>query len=711
MAKDNRTDIQKKFDKRIKNTNENFDKLNDKLSRKVYGVGNDVRRLIDMEEDISPEILNDIGYVGSQISRKHLMNIVGKDSETNLSIDEVIEQSLSNLGKHMKSNPTYQERIMLEHEYNYLCAQMPQLLKSIQGKINNIISPDGFNKTFLHHTIVGGEDEGSITESDVKEICDSKELENLVKDTYTKTHISGTKYIYVVPYQNIAERIYNNYIKKDKNGLIKQTPENISFDMSLYKESIEEIIYDTDTENNIEYIKESIDILDDKDKEDFLFTENAIIDEAKDSIAYELINSKDIKENEKLYSEARKPFRNITGCYIDVLENENVIPVIINRKIIGIYYIEDNNYMRHESEYHISNVTGSQYISDVSDRENYERSMGKKIMIEKISDIIKRNLDKKMIKKNKNILSTIEAILDKRDIGNTKIRYIPRKYFVPFTVNKDNMGLGRSQLHKARIIAHIWILLNYSNAMNKLFHEKDKIVIDASMSVSKDISSIAKRALRAVKEIYPLPSQLLDISKTYGRMADVGRLINPVSKNGKKAMTFDRLEGQRPEENYEYKKELEQIATVLVGIPFSLTDVNANTDFATNLISQDAHEVSDSINYQINLEKELSELTSKIISYEKGIDIAIKTSLPIPKSLTEGLQTDALDRVTQKINTTLDHYISEEDSDKREFFRKELYKKETASNIDWNYLERLDKQYEAQKKTTDEEEEESGSRW
>ncbi|MFW6014962.1 MAG: hypothetical protein ACOCRK_00830 [bacterium] len=705
---DKENELKTEFQKKIEDIDENYNKLEDKLNLKVYGVGTKVRDLLDIGQDIPPDFLDGIGTSSYRSSKKHLLDIVGKDSDSRMPLEEVMESALSQLGKSMQSSPSYQERVLLEEEYNYMCAQMPQLLNSIEIKVNNILSPDGTTKKFIKNEIVEGDD--YISDQELQDLCMNKDVEVLIKDIYTKTFISGTKYGYTVPYRKIAERIYSRYLEKESPGLIQESNiEEKEIDVSLFKESIEEVIYSDHDSKYVEYYGESVSFSNNNDKEsDMIVTENPIIDGAKDSIAFQI--NKEFEKGDSFFGsqdgvligEARSKFSKMTGCHVEVLENERCIPVVVNREVIGVYYIEKpENLNMSRTNYHISNMTGSNYINDTNDAYNEHNNMTKNMVTKKLRGIIKRNLDKKLIKKNKKILDTIEHILKNSEGSNYKVRYIPRKYITPFAVNKDNMGLGRSQLHRSRIVAHMWILLNYSNLMNKLFFEKDKMLVNARASVSKDLGSVAKRALEAVKKIYPMPNEILDLSKTHGRMADIARVIMPQSKNGTKAIDIERLEGQALEENYEFKKDLEHIATTLVGVPFSMTDTQANTDYATNLISQDIHQVTSSITYQIELEKQISEFITKIARYEKDNDnITIRSSLPLPKALTEGLQGDTLDKIRNKVDTLVD-FIVGEDQEKRDFMRKKLFKKETGSTIDWFQIEKILDKYKAENSEED----------
>jgi uncharacterized protein YoxC len=723
MAK--KKSLKDRYDNETEELDENMNELKDKLNRKTYAVGTETRKLTDVEDDISLNNIEGLGQVAFDTSRKHLLEISGKDSQTNMDIKDVITDTLENLKKHVSMNPTFQERVMLEQEYNYLCAQMPQLMHSIKSKVDNILSPDGNSKNFLNIDITKGENEVSVAE--VEKLIDKEDLEEFIKEETVRAFISGTKYVYTVPYKEMARKILNDYGEK-RNSLYKNSPDLVS-DMAtefmtekeeeLFAESVGNVVFaDQEDEERILH-KESIDFYDESEEklaEEITLTDDYLIGEAKDSVAYqinnykeELVSKYDFNEGKfadddiELFSEARKPFYNITGCHVDELENRRTIPVVINRELIGVYYIENEEFhSATDTAYNISNVTGSGNVQDTYDRDRMRRDgnvMKRKTIMRKVGRIIRRNLDKKFIKKNRKILDTIQSVLKEEEYykEDMKIRFIPRDYVTPFAINKDNEGLGRSQIHKVRIIAHLWVLLNYSNSMNKFFHEKDKMMIETKTGVSTDISSVAKRALKAVTDIYPLPSQLLDVTESYGRLADVGRVIVPVGRNGEKAFEINRLEGQSQEDNYDFKKELEQIATTLVGTPYSLLDINSNTDYATNLLSQDNREVQDSISFQITLEKCYSEFLTKYVSFEKGEEVEIKVTLPTPKGLTNGKENEVIRTIQEKVETVVRMRLGQDASpDLIKHLTSELFRKETSTHLDWRFIENTIDKYNAQ---------------
>ena len=726
--------IEEQFEKAAEEYNtDEINKLQDKVSRKTHGVGTDLKDVTDVEDDISLDALEDLGTVTFDTSNRDLMDIQGRDKKTNLSIEETISKTLDDLKDDITLNPTFQERIQLEQEYNYLCAQMPQLKFAIENKVDDCLSPDGPSKSFLRPEVVKGEE--TISNSDVKSIIDGEDLEEFVKETYNEAFVSGNRYVYTAPYKDIARRIMKRFVEKN-NSTFKESPTSLDGSVSKaekgkFRECIEEVVYESEMvkESKDELFSESVNFVDDTDDINInLIDDSYMIDEAKDAIAHRIYQNSEelIKEcysnvqldgDEILFSEGRKSFKNLSGCHIEVLENSRCIPIVINRELIGVYYLE-NGQQKYEgaardASYHVSNMTGTANVNDTYDRQRHGvNNMKKNTVIKKVSEVIERNLNKRFIKKNRRVLDTIEHVMNEGNLydDDVVIRFIPRKYLSPFMVNKDSKGLGRSQLHRARIMAHMWILLNYSNSLNKLFHEKDKILIESKTGVSTDISSVTKRALKAVMDIYPLPSQLMDINETHGRMADVGRVLVPVSKNGNKAFNIDRIEGQKQEQDYEYKKELEQIATTLVGTPYSLTDVDANADYATNLLSQDKREVSNTISFQISMEKQISEFITKVVKYEKCVEnIEISVSLPLPKALKETLNNDVIDDIDRKIETAIRNTLGNNpDPEEEDWLKRKMFRKETGTRIDWDFIDKELDRFRAMKKGKEDEDEDSG---
>lgn len=381
----------------------------------------------------------------------------------------------------------------------------------------------------------------------------------------------------------------------------------------------------------------------------------------------------------------------MTGCHVYNLDNEKQFPVIIHKEVIGSYVIEtyEDINMNKVVASNINNVLGSSKFADVGDyRDN---PLVRKEVIRNLSDIITKHMDANFVVDNRRILGSIEKILDEDSMQhcNFRVRFIPRKYLVPFNAKNANNGLGKSELINCRVPAMYWILLNQNMMMNKLFYEKDKIHIQYRTTANQDLYNDRMDAMDIYTNLLPLPSELLDLTRTHASMSGISRLLSPIDNKGNELFRLDRIEGQKPDPtNKDNMEDIEKDIENILGFPLStLNNANAKYDFATAIIAQDGRLATKIKNYQSHYKEAATELATKIARYETGSDdVFVDVVFQEPKSLPKSIGNENATKFSEEIdNIMLVYYgedaLNEMEPIKKSFIRRKLVKK-LYPNID-----------------------------
>ena len=403
-------------------------------------------------------------------------------------------------------------------------------------------------------------------------------------------------------------------------------------------------------------------------------------------------------------SKKRTKIRDLTGCHVELLDDERVHPIIVNKEEIGVYYIEtyEDAFMSKAQMMNINNVLGSSKFSDQADyRDN---PLIRQDIINGLSALITEHMDANFVTDNRRILASIESLLREKDLYNLqfRVRWIPRRHLVPFHTPDAHNGIGKSRLMNARIPIIFWIYLNQDKLLTKLFYEKDKLAIKYRTTFAQSLFNDRADAMEIFTNLFPLPSELLDFTRINSSMGTIGRLLIPVDKSGNELFQIDRIEGQKPDtSNDDYMGYLEKVIENLIGFPLSsLFDAENKYDYATSIIAQDGRLTTLIRDMQLHYTPSATELATKIARYETGSDdVVVDVKFPAPKVLTKSISNDNMSKFMENIENNIKMYYGEDglSPTKRIFIQRELIKALYGSYDNSELFERIEKKWEANK--------------
>ncbi|MGL5316844.1 MAG: hypothetical protein ACRC92_26540 [Peptostreptococcaceae bacterium] len=720
-----------------------INELKDSVNIGTYGLNTEVKNvLLNPSQDVDTnKLLAVLGRSDNGYRRQSELGVVGKDA-SGQDVGTLMNKVLEQIGNHEMIDANFHNRVAMYKENNFLVNNMPQLMEAIESRVEDILSPDTFAGEGLKMSLLG--DNKDYTMTDIKDALEKHSMGMFLKEAIVKTEVHGHVYVYVCPFKETAKRLMNNvggsmsnYTAPTSRRALRREENPFSKVVNMFSESeggeeyvdltpadlyemnnmLQEAIADK-VETPSELIMESP-LAQVPDAQNY-FTENPIIGEAKDALSsgiYEMFSESESNLGYDYTTKTRRMRKNMfdkmTGCYMSILQPERCVPVIINRKLLGLYYIERNhvgfsNFNRQRLGKYSNNLMGYDTFSDGSSMT--DNPMMRENIIRDLSAIINKNLNEKFINNNRVVLDTIEHILNENNMFdmNFKVRFIPKEFLVEFKINPDSDGIGQTSLKKARVPAYYWIFLAKNRMMNKLFYEKDTLAIYTKQSVSKDIHANVMNAINHITKIIPIPSELTNLSKVYTGLSDMPRVVIPVSAQGTKPIELDRIEGQKVDPEDPFMEKLEALATRLVGQAVTLSDMtNRDVRFARTISFEDGKNVRRVLGKQDFYNPSINELYNKVVKFELSESVDLKVSLPTPAALSDDIANERTERISLKVDKIIANmYGAEIPEDKKpeaEYVRKELFKELTATSIPWDKIESIVEKYmlSVDKKTDD----------
>lgn len=799
------------------NRNENdeqYAKLRNKLTNKVYGITPDLSTMMDSSDDVG------FNFGGNSIQNTsgngNIIDAKIRSGRKETDLETKFVETMEKLGERYVNSMPYNERTRLIRESNYMLTQMPQLHTTFLNLTKFILSPDNYSEDKIIQDIYLKTD-SAFTQADIEAILEERGLYKHIKDCILASLEIGYRNIELMPLQDVANKLLDRIdgkTNKEAKQLIEGKMNNINgtrtpniyasaqtnldkYDVTFYGESengtvsktvipgsfvrmyrecfthgtiaqrneLSSVVYDAVDDalglgkynNTYELYAESYarpyntnerqkriemmasqffsespysvghreyilshmhNKLMGKNNYESFFTSQIDKTKAKslrNATFYGEADDATNAEFKKALSELKKSakskrkarIKDMAGCYIQELDDERTHPVIVNKELIGVYHIDTYmDYALNKTQVHnINNVIGSSKISDSADyRDN---PLVRKDIIEGLSNILKSHMDTNFITENRRILGSILKVLEEHDMYQSqfRVRFIPRKYLVPFQNEESNNGIGKSKLLYARIPILFWTLLQQDKMMTKLFYEKDKLAIKYKTTFAQSLFNDREDAMEIFTDLFPLPSELTDFTRVHQSMATIGRLLIPVDKGGNELFSIERIEGQKYDtSNDDFMKQLEDIIENIIGFPLSsLNQAEKSYDYATSIIAQDGRLTQMITDLQAHYQPMASELATKIARYETGEDdIYVDITFPAPKLLTSNISNDNAQKFNETVNNMINMYYGEESeipSEKKLFIKREIVKELFPAYDHTDILEAIEEKWKAHKAT------------
>lgn len=684
------------------------------------------KELIDVPSETKTSLLlnklaiDDLSYT----NRGDITSIVGRDKESGLEMSDTIDMILK--ASTNKINTLSYKRFIRNQvlENRWMIDNMPQLGYGLLLRKTSIFSPDDVNKKSFIYTSPSLNESNSdlLTLDDVTRLLEDEiGFEDLIMNCYDAAARDGFIFIYNITYSELANQLFE--FSKNKDAFIKAKGiyegyygRELNFDINI----MESLTLDEATQTiqglDADIICEMIDFVDIKehstiDSEDKLyettFPENPWLDSFKDTFKTMLQehNAIDITEapsdkntaivkpgnvskqqksvnffsnifgnGTSIPPEIKKNARlNVTGLYTQILDSERVIPVMIGKKVIGIYYIEENDVIG------LNKITQTRSLLD-KDKSIYalDNTIDKANMVDYLRKVLERNIDTKFIKNNKHILKEIRDILNdsiNRDMG-VKVRWIPADYLELYTDSpvSDKYTLGKSILQEAKTPIYFYILENKNIQLTEFFYKRPKFIAKINTKgLTTDMEDYVWKSVEALENMYTASNlhNLFDVQTMYNQMGSHGKVILPKDANGNDLIEVERIEGQTTSDNLEVLRMYERHISTIMNTTVS-SDEDQYMAYASSYANRNMLAAKVNTENQRHHAKQASRIATNLfrkINNKVGqIDPDIIISYPPAKQLPNTQNNDIISTVSQRAADLAEKLFTEEEVDKKRHY-------------------------------------------
>ncbi|MGL5714463.1 MAG: hypothetical protein ACRCX2_15700 [Paraclostridium sp.] len=426
------------------------------------------------------------------------------------------------------------------------------------------------------------------------------------------------------------------------------------------------------TQGESYYLSKLVDKVDKKVKSTFTMSGGEYADLSKQDI-----------EDYKSATKSADLFRNVKGESSVVLEGHKTIPILIDNKIMGAFYIEYTELDIQEMSI-LRNIMATS--TDVTSPEgtNVETTMSKVMLIEKIVKPIRDTLSANFIKNNTEIIGTINNILKEAEFYTAsigldnpsttgRIRFIPAENLV-FYRNGDT-GLGESRFQEASTYCHFYILALQSYLNHVMIDSRGfrKIIVKEGIDLNNN--ELLSRTIEDLDMMAPTRMSYRNIGKMNSHLG-INNLYLTKSSNGDLPLEVEYEEGPESNIDLEFLEMLKVEATSIIGYSSSLFGTDSS-ELATKLVMTDIAKALDVINTQRHFMRSSSKLATMLLRYRiNSNDVHVVYKPPVPTKLNLSIKKDIMADVTDIYSALCEQVdsIYGEDTPVSTAIKKRLYK-------------------------------------
>ena len=328
----------------------------------------------------------------------------------------------------------------------------------------------------------------------------------------------------------------------------------------------------------------------------------------------------DLKDKNK----RKYDIKGLTGCKIDLVNFNRVVPLFNGDNLMGIFVFDESarNQLINpiSTPNRVYNVIRNDALNDRNGLSMNVREDLKRDLFRDMSIVIDRNMDKKLLANNPNLIEDIFNIMEYLDYEQDfSMRFIPKENLQLFKFGEGR--LGTSYLLNLRPLLHELVLAKNGNMIDKHFLEKDQYLFSTKFDNSLDMQSRASRATPVLRMFFP---RLADMSIPAMANNTVNQYLThnlPLNSENEKFWDLEKLEGMDLTPKDEYIRNLLDQITGLIYAPESITNPSYNVDYATRFHQTNMTTGEKVIDFQKQLKIPLSQLATKKIQYDTGEEI------------------------------------------------------------------------------------------
>lgn len=363
------------------------------------------------------------------------------------------------------------------------------------------------------------------------------------------------------------------------------------------------------------------------------------------------------------YGDHYNYFENIKGIYLRILPGTKLIPIRVDRNVIGYYYISDMTRPEESGQRKNSGISGYTLRSPAV---GYDTFSPDRMFCEKLASKIINNFNLKFMKDNISLHQQIVSILESHKFNNAMLRFIfiPAEHVIQCTINKDGAGKGHSMLEPGLVTARMYMFLKLYSILYQINNTQIRVYNLRMSGIDKNYRQMIKDTMRKFSSRRVTINDIFNYRSSMTKVSGGSELVMPLGSGDQAPITVDTIPAAETPINNELLEQLKNESINATPVPslmlrsggeseieFAKEAELSNTRFNTMISS-----------YKIDINRDITKLYRLILAWETDIDKNIikdlKYVLKMPTAKTLNVTVEMINNFNALIDMALPIFLT-----------------------------------------------------
>ena len=410
-----------------------------------------------------------------------------------------------------------------------------------------------------------------------------------------------------------------------------------------------------------------------KNNESYIQEADTLFDKIMNS-SYVMESDSDKKEEETKYSEDElgvpPEFSKVKGVYTRILPATKLIPIRIDRVVIGYYYISDLTRPEEAGDRKNSGLHGYTLRTPSI---GYDTFSPDQMFCEKLASKIINNFNLKFMRDNIAIHKQIVAILESHKFNEARMRFvfIPAEHVVQCTINKDGMGKGHSMLEAGLITARMYMFLKLYSLLYQINNSQLRVYNVRQSGIDKNYKALIQETMRKFAARRVTANDIFNYRSSMTKVSGGSELIMPLGPGDKKPIEIDNIAAAEAPINMDLMENQRNEAINANPVPSAMTSgAMSELEFAKEVELANTRLNSYTSSLKIDMNPDITRLYRLILRWETDISpdilMNLKFSFKMNTAKTLSVTTEMLNNFNAVRDTIHQVFLTKEEQNEAE---------------------------------------------
>ena len=323
-----------------------------------------------------------------------------------------------------------------------------------------------------------------------------------------------------------------------------------------------------------------------------------------------------------------RKFGNVKGVYLRILPATKLIPIRVDRTIIGYYYISDGTRPEETGPRKNSGLTGYTLRTPSI---GYDTFAPDKMFCEKLATKIINNFNIKFMRDNTSLHSQIVAILQSHKFNESLMRFIfiPADNVITAAINKDGSGKGHAMLEPGLITARMYMFLKLYSLLYQINNSSIRVYNLRSSGMDKNYKKFVQEVMRKFSARRVSANDIFNYRASMSKVTGYSELVMPMGAGDQAPITIENIPGAEAPINNELLDNMRAEALNSTPVPSILVSNGGVTEieFAKETELSNTRFNSFITACKLDINRAVTLLYRKILRWETDIDPLILRNL------------------------------------------------------------------------------------